>query len=176
MLTAADEELLPFAPQSFDLIVSNLSLHWVNDLPGTLAQIWQALKPEGLFLATLFGGQTLFELRACLLDAELAVTGGVSPRLSPSIDMQTASALLQRAGFSLPVTDQEIITLSYSDIFALMRDVRGMGETNAHGQRWRKATRREVFLLADRLYKERFARADGRLPATFEVIFLHGWQ
>lgn len=173
---AADEELLPFALASFDLIVSNLSLHWVNDLPGALAQIKNALRPDGLFLAALLGGHTLHELRACLLDAELSVTGGISPRLSPSIDMQSASALLQRAGFSLPVTDQEVITLTYSDSFALMHDLRGMGETNAQHQRPRKPARREVFALADRLYKERFALPNGLIPATFEVIFMHGWS
>jgi NADH dehydrogenase [ubiquinone] 1 alpha subcomplex assembly factor 5 len=176
LCVAADEEFLPFAAESFDLIVSNLSLHWVNDLPGALAQINMALKPDGLFLATLLGGSTLHELRACLLEAELAITGGISPRLSPSIDMQTASALLQRAGFSLPVTDQEVISFTYSDIFALMRDLRGMGETNAQRQRLRKGARREVFEMANRLYRERFALADGRFPATFEVVFLHGWK
>jgi len=118
----------------------------------------------------------LQELRACLLDAELAVTGGVSPRLSPVIDMPTASALMQRAEFSLPVTDHEIITLTYSDIYALMRDVRGMGEANALFQRSKKTARRAVFDLAGHLYKERFALPDGRLPATFEIIFLHGWS
>jgi SAM-dependent methyltransferase len=171
----ADEEFLPFAEQSFDLIVSNLSLHWVNDLPGALAQIKRALKPGGLFLAALLGGQTLHELRSSLLEAELAVHGGISPRLSPSIDMQTASTLLQRAGFQLPVTDQEIVTFSYSDSFALMRDLRGMGETNAHVERGRAMTPREVFLMADQIYKARFGMADGRIPASFHAVFLHGW-
>ena len=173
---AADEELLPFADASFDLITSNLSLHWVNDLPGVLVQIKQALRPDGLFLATFLGGQTLFELRSCLLEAELAISGGVSPRLSPNIDMPTASALLQRAGFNLPVTDHEIFTFAYSDIFALMRDLRGMGETNLHMQRSRKTTRRAMFDLANRLYQERFALPGGRIAATFEVIFIHGWR
>jgi SAM-dependent methyltransferase len=172
----ADEELLPFAPETFDLVVSNLSLHWVNDLPGSLAQIRQSLKPDGLFLATILGGQTLYELRSCLLEAELTLKGGVSPRLSPNLDMQTASALLQRAGFALPVTDHEVITFSYTDIFALMRDLRGMGETHAHRQRSRKATDRGVFELADRLYKERFSDAKDRITATFDVIYMHGWR
>lgn len=172
----ADEEFLPFADASFDLVVSNLCLHWVNDLPGALAQIKKSLRPDGLFLAALLGGQTLHELRACLLEAELALTGGVSLRLSPSLDTSTASALLQRAGFILPVADQEIVMLTYTDTFALMRDLRGMGETNAHRQRLRHATRRDVFALTDRLYRERFARADGRIAATFEVIFMHGWN
>lgn len=172
----ADEECLPFAAESFDLIVSNLSLHWVNDLPGALAQIRQALRPGGLFLAAFLGGQTLFELRSCLWDAELALTGGVSSRVSPSIDMQTASALVQRAGFTLPVTDHEVITLTYSDAHALMHDLRGMGETNAQLQGSRKPSRRALFNEVDRLYRDRFARADGRLPATFEAIFIHGWR
>ena len=172
----ADEEYLPFAAERFDLIVSNLSLHWVNDLPGALAQIKSALRPDGLFLASFLGGQTLYELRTCLLEAELAVTGGVSPRLSPSIDMQTASGLLQRAGFTLPVTDHEVLTFTYSDIFALMRDLRGMGETNTHMQKSHRPTRRKVFEVANQLYKERFSMADGRLQATFDVIFIHGWQ
>ncbi len=172
----ADEEFLPFAPNSFDLVVSNLSLHWVNDLPGALAQIISALKPEGLFLAALFGGHTLQELRACLLEAELSVTGGVSPRVSPSIDLPTASALLQRAGFALPVTDQETFTLTYPDSFALMRDLRGMGEANANRERSDRFTRRAVLTEADRLYRERYAGTDGRIPASFEILFLHGWR
>jgi 2-polyprenyl-3-methyl-5-hydroxy-6-metoxy-1,4-benzoquinol methylase len=172
----ADEEFLPFEDGSFDLIVCNLSLHWVNDLPGALAQIKRALRPDGLFLATILGGNTLFELRSSLLEAELALMGGISPRLSPNIDLQTASVLLQRAGFSLPVTDQEIVMLSYSDAFALMRDVRGMGESNAQEQRSRIIVPRQLFDLANRLYKERFALPNGRIPATFDVIFMHGWS
>lgn len=171
----ADEEILPFAAQSFDLVISNLSLHWVNDLPGALVQIKRTLRPDGLFLAALLGGQTLHELRACLLDAELAVTGGVSPRLSPVVDLLTASSLMQRAGFTLPVTDAETITFTYSDAFALMRDLRGMGETNTHLHRLRYPTRRAVFTEAARLYQQRYGMPDGQIPATFEVIFLHGW-
>lgn len=173
---AGDEEWLPFAPESFDLILSNLSLHWVNDLPGALAQIRHALKPEGLFLASLFGGATLIELRSCLLDAELEISGGVSPRLSPSLDLQTASVLLQRAGFALPVTDHETFTLSYPDMFTLMRDVRGMGEANAHAQRLKHGSRRAVFTRAAQLYRERHGDAAGRIPATFDIVVLHGWK
>lgn len=172
----ADEELLPFAAESFDLVVSNLSLHWINDLPGALAQIRNVLQPGGLFLASILGGHTLYELRTCLLEAELTLNGGMSPRLSPSIDMQTASALMQRAGFLLPVTDHETFTLTYTDIFMLMRDLRGMGETNAHVGRLRQASSRALFELAGRLYQERFVLPDGRIPATFEVIFMHGWR
>lgn len=172
----ADEEFLPFAADSFDLIISNLNLHWANDLPGVLLQIRKTLAPGGLFLAALLGGRTLYELRACLLDAELKVTGGVSPRLSPTIELQTASALLQRAGFSLPVADQETVTLTYPDMFALMHDLRGMGESNAHLHRLRHPTRRSVFIEAAHLYHDRFALSDGGIPATLEVLFLHGWK
>jgi SAM-dependent methyltransferase len=173
---AFDEELLPFAPESFDLVASNLALHWVNDVPGALAQMRAALKPEGLFIATLLGEQSLHELRGCLLDAELSVTGGISPRLSPTIDLLTASHLMQRAGFTLPVADKETVTLVYSDMFALMHDLRGMGQTNAHAQRLRHPTRRMIFFEAARLYQERFADALGHIPATFDIIYLHGWK
>lgn len=171
----ADEELLPFAPQSFDLITSSLALHWVNDLPGALAQLQAMLKPEGLFLASLLGGDTLHELRACLMEAEVAVTDGVSPRLAPTLDLATASALLQRAGFHLPVADQESLTLIYPDMFALMRELRGMGETNAHVERLKHPTRRAVFFEAAKLYQERYA-VKGGIKATFTLIFLHGWK
>ena len=172
----ADEEFLPFAANSFDLIVSNLSLHWVNDLPGTLAQIKWALRPGGLFLAALLGGQTLIELRTCLMEAELAVAQGASLRVSPRIDLPTAAGLLQRAGFELPVADHETLTLTYPDAYALMRDLRGMGEANACLQRLKRPTRRAVLFEAARLYRERFVTMDGRISATFEVIFLHGWK
>jgi NADH dehydrogenase [ubiquinone] 1 alpha subcomplex assembly factor 5 len=171
-----DEEFLPFAANSFDLIVSNLSLHWVNDLPGALVQIKTALRPDGLFLAAILGGETLHELRANLMEAELAVTGGASMRLSPRLDLPAASGLLQRAGFALPVVDQEKITFTYPDAFALMHDLRGMGETNAGLQRLKRPTRRAVLFEAARLYQTRFAAADGRIPATFEAIFMHGWR
>jgi len=173
---ALDEELLPFAPQSFDLIASNLGLHWVNDVPGALAQIRTSLKPDGMFIAALIGEQSLYELRTCLLDAELTIMGGGSPRLSPTIDLLTASHLMQRAGFTLPVADKESVTLLYRDIFALMHDLRGMGQTNAHIQRLRHPTRRAVFLEAARLYQERFADAQGHILATFDIIYLHGWK
>lgn len=169
-------EALPFAANSFDLILSNMHLHWINDLPGALAQIKNALRPGGLFLAALPGGRTLQELRDCLLEAELAVTGGASPRLSPTIELVTASGLLQRAGFDLPVADEEIITLTYPDMFALMRDLRGMGETNAHAGRLRHPTRRAVFDRAADLYHTRHANDEGRIAATFDIIFLHGWK
>ncbi len=172
---ALDEETLPFAPHSFDLIVSNMGLHWVNDVPGALAQIRASLRPEGLFLAALIGENSLYELRACLLEAEIAVTGGASPRLSPMIELQSASALMRRAGFALPVADIETVTLLYPTMFALMRDLRGMGQTNAQTNRLRWPTRRAVFFQAAKLYQERFGTAEGLIPATFDIIYLHGW-
>jgi SAM-dependent methyltransferase len=171
-----DEEFIPFATATFDLVTSNLGLHWVNDVPGTLAQIRSTLKPDGLFIASLIGEQSLHELRSSLIDAELAVSGGISPRLSPTIDLLTASALMQRAGFNLPVADKETVTLLYKDMFALMRDLRGMGQTNAHIDRLRRPTKRSIFFEAARLYQERFADSEGRIPATFDIIYLHGWK
>ena len=168
-------ETLAYPAQSFDGIISNMLLHWVNDLPGLLAQIKTSLRPDGLFMAAMIGEQSLHELRACLMEAELAITGGVSPRVSPMIDLPTASGLLQRAGFALPVVDRETLTLTYANMFALMRDLRGMGATNVHTQRLRHPTRRAIFLEAARIYQDRFAESDGAIPATFELIFLHGW-
>jgi len=170
----ADEECLPFAPESFDLVISNLSLHWVNDLPGALLQIKNILRPGGLFLAAFIGGNSLPELRNCLLDAEIAVSGGASPRFSPTITMASASALLQRAGFSLPVTDMEKITFVYPDAFALMHELRGMGETNAGQHRLRHFTRRAIFMEMAKLYDERFAATGGGVTAEFELLFVHG--
>jgi SAM-dependent methyltransferase len=171
----ADEEALPFAPASFDLVLSNLALHWTNDLPGALLQIRQALKPDGLFLAALFGGDTLTELREALLGAELDLAGGVSPRLSPVVDLRDAGMLLQRAGFALPVIDTDMLTVTYADALALMRDLRGMGETNAAAERLRHPTRRTVLAEAAARYAARHADAEGRIVARFQVIFLTGW-
>jgi NADH dehydrogenase [ubiquinone] 1 alpha subcomplex assembly factor 5 len=171
----ADEELLPFKEHSFDAILSNLALHWVNDLPGALAQIRSSLKPDGLFLASLFGTGTLQELRTALMEAELAETGGASPRVSPFADLRDAAGLLQRAGFALPVADADTVTVTYGDFFALLRDLRGMGETNILIDRLKQPTRRTVFARAAAIYQERFADAQGRLPATFQILFLTGW-
>ncbi len=171
----ADEELLPLGAESLDLIVSNLALHWVNDLPGALAQIRTALKPDGLFLASMFGAGTLAELRTCLMEAELAETGGASPRVSPFAGLRDAAGLLQRAGFALPVADSDTITVTYPDLFRLLADLRGMGETNLLLERLKHPTRRAVFARAAALYQDRFAGADGRLRATFQVLFLTGW-
>jgi SAM-dependent methyltransferase len=171
----ADEELLPFKANCFDAVLSNLALHWVNDLPGALAQIRSCLKPDGLFLASLFGTGTLQELRTALMEAELAETGGASPRVSPFADLRDAAGLLQRAGFALPVADADTVTVTYGDFFALLRDLRGMGETNLLLDRLKQPTRRTVFARAAAIYQERFADAQGRLPATFQVLFLTGW-
>jgi SAM-dependent methyltransferase len=171
----ADEELLPFKAECFDAVLSNLALHWVNDLPGALAQIRNCLKPDGLVLASLFGAGTLQELRACLMEAELAELGGASPRVSPFADLRDAAGLLQRAGFALPVADVDTVTVTYGDFFALLRDLRGMGEANALFERLKRPTRRAVFARAAALYQDRFADREGRLRATFQVLFLTGW-
>jgi SAM-dependent methyltransferase len=170
-----DEETLPFKDQGLDAVLSNLTLHWVNDLPGALAQIRSSLKPDGLFLASLFGAGTLAELRTALMEAELAETGGASPRVSPFADLRDAAGLLQRAGFALPVADLDTVTVTYGDFFALLHDLRGMGEANALLDRLKRPTRRTVFARAAAIYQERFADAQGRLPATFQVLFLTGW-
>jgi SAM-dependent methyltransferase len=171
----ADEEALPFAEHSFDLIVSMLSLHAVNDLPGALVQIRRALKPDGLFLAAMFGGDTLSELRASFANAETKIRGGISPRVAPFADIRDLGGLLQRAGFALPVADVERTTLFYRDIGKLFLDLRSIGETNALAARARSPLTRELLGAVVSEYAQRFADADGRLPATFEIIFLAGW-
>lgn len=174
-VVVAEEEALPFAPQSFDLILSLLNLHWVGDLPGALLQIRQALKPDGLFLGVMFGLGTLAELRDGLLAAEAELRGGAGPRVSPFADIRDAAGLLQRAGFALPVADTERLTVTYSDALALMRDLRGMGEGNALTDRPRGFAGRELFAKAAALYAERHADPEGRIPASFQLIFLTGW-
>jgi NADH dehydrogenase [ubiquinone] 1 alpha subcomplex assembly factor 5 len=170
----ADPELIPFRDASFDLVASGLALHWCADLPGALIQLRRALKPDGLLLAALLGGGTLVELRTALFEAELAEEGGVSPRVSPTVELGDAPALLQRAGFAMPVTDSETITATYPDLLALMRDLRGMGETNALAAR-RRFLSRATLARAGAIYAERFAAKGGRITATFEVLFLTGW-
>ncbi|HYD18440.1 MAG TPA: methyltransferase domain-containing protein [Patescibacteria group bacterium] len=172
----ADEEFLPFKTCSLDAVISNLSLHWVNDLPGAMVQIRQALKPDGLFLAAVLGGESLYELRESLMTAELAVTGGASPRVSPFIDARDMGALLQRAQFALPVVDSDIITVDYSNPLKLMQDLRGMGATNAIANRLKKPTRRGVIFEAAKIYTEKFGDAKGRVPATFQIIYAIGWS
>lgn len=172
---AADEEALPFADQSFALIASALSLHWVNDLPGTLIQICRALRPDGLFMGALFGGDTLTELRQALSEAEIECEGGLSPRVSPFVDLRDMGMLLQRAGFALPVIDSDRVTVRYANMFALMADLRGMGETNAMRERRKTPMRRATFLRAAQIYQEKFGLEDGRIPATFEIVTATGW-
>ena len=172
---AADEEFLPFADGSLDLVASCLALHWVNDLPGALIQVRRALKPDGLFIGAMLGGDTLIELRRALVEAEFETTGGSSPRTSPVADGADAGALLQRAGFALPVVDTDTITATYDDIFALMRDLRGMGEANAVVTRSRRFLRRDTLLAAAERYRALYAGPDGRIPATFQIIWMTGW-
>lgn len=170
-----DEECLPFADESFDLVTATLTQHAINDLPGALIQIRQALKPDGLFLGALFGGETLKELRACLAEAEIELTGGLSPRLHPSAEVRDIGSLLQRAGFALPVTDSETYTVRYDNMFKLLADLRGMAETNVLTTRSLKPAPRALFLRAAELYNRAHADDDGRIRATFEVITATGW-
>ena len=164
-------------PQSSqDLIIANLGLHWVNDLPGLMVQVRGALKPDGLFMASLFGGQTLHELRHSLLTAESELTGGANARVIPFADVKDLGSLLQRAGFALPVTDVDTLTLTYAHPINLMQELRGMGETNALVSRSKKFLRRSVLLRACEIYSEQFGLDDGRIPATFEVMYMTGWH
>src|SRR3954453_9184425 len=172
---AGDEELLPFADSTFDLAISNLSLHWVNDLPGALLQLRRALKPDGMFMCAMLGGETLFELRRCLMEAELELTGGVSARISPFAEVRDAGGLLQRAGFTLPVVDCDTITVTYESAFKLMADLRGMGETNAGLNRRKSPTPRALMIDAARRYAELYSEPDGRVTATFQILYLAGW-
>src|SRR5262249_36290788 len=171
----ASEEALPFRDQCLDLVVSGLSLQLVNDLPGAFVQIRRALKPDGLFLAALLGGSTLIELRHALISAEEELEGGASPRVAPFADLQDLGGLLQRARFALPVVDADTVTVTYPDALALMRELRAMGAANALKARNRAPLRRATLLRALALYQERFGRATGRLPATFEIITLTAW-
>jgi SAM-dependent methyltransferase len=162
-------------PQSLDLVVSALAFQFVNDLPGILAQIRRALKPDGLLLAAMIGGDTLTELRQSFAAAEAECEGGVSPRVAPFADLRDVGALLQRAGFALPVTDFDRIVVRYANAFALMQDLRRMGATNILLERRRTPTRRATMLRMAQIYGERFADPDGRIRATFDVIWLSGW-
>jgi len=171
----ADEEALPFAPESFDLIVSGLALQHVNDLPGALTQIRRALRPDGLFMACIVGGQSLTELRAALAAAEEEILEGVSPRVAPFVDLRDLGGLLQRAGFALPVTDVDTVTVRYDHLFALAHDLRGMGATNALTLRDPRGLSRTVLLRAAEIYAERFSDADGRVRATFDLVWMSGW-
>jgi SAM-dependent methyltransferase len=171
----ADEEALPFAEASFDLVVSALSLHWVNDLPGALVQIRQALKPDGLFIGIMLGGRTLTELRQSLLAAEEEVRGGAGNHVSPFVDVIDGAGLLQRTGFAMPVADNDARTVRYASPFRLLDDLRGMGETSAFASRDGPPLTRGILMRAMEIYVRRFSDPDGRIRATFEFVTLSGW-
>jgi SAM-dependent methyltransferase len=168
-------EVLPLQPESLDLVVSALAFQFVNDLPGVLAQIRRALKPDGLLLAAMIGGDTLTELRQSFAAAEAECEGGVSPRVAPFADLRDIGGLLQRAGLALPVTDVDRVVVRYDSAFALMADLRRMGATNILIERRRAPTRRATMLRMAQIYGERFADADGRIRATFDIVWLSGW-
>jgi SAM-dependent methyltransferase len=171
----ADEEVLPFRDASLDLVVSGLALHHVNDLPGVLAQIRRTLKPDGLLLAALLGGSTLNELRSAFLAAEEEIEGGASPRVAPFADVQDLGALLQRARLALPVVDADIVSVTYPNPLALMRELRAMGAGNVLRARRRAPLRRATLRRALEIYQERFGQADGRIHTTFEILTMTGW-
>lgn len=171
-----DPEALPFGPETLDLVVSTLSLHLVNDLPGALVQIERALRPDGLFLAILLGAGSLSELRQVLLMAETDTTGGASPRVAPFVDVRDMGMLLQRAGFKLPVSDGETLTVTYPDMFSLMHDLRAMGMSNMLTARSRKPLRRATLLRAAELYRQLFSNEAGRIRATFQLVHAAGWK
>lgn len=174
----SEDETLPFQPASFDLVTSVLSLHWANDLPGVLSQVRTVLKPDGLFLGCLFGGRTLHELRASLIEAESELTGGISPRLSPLPSLQDMAGLLQRVGFALPVADIERVTVRYEHPIKLLHDLKGMGEQAAFATREGQARRplsRRILARMSEIYAEQFSDPDGRVRASFEIIWLSGW-
>ena len=170
-----DPEFLPLKAEAANLLVSPLFLHWVNDLPGTLIQMRQSLAPDGLLLATLLGRESLRELREVFLIADSEITGGASPRVSPMPDLKDMGTLLQRAGFTLPVVDQDILTVRYDSMFALMQDLRKMGAANCLTDRSRNFLRRDVLMRAAELYQTRFSDQDGRIRATFQILSLSGW-
>jgi SAM-dependent methyltransferase len=171
----ADDERLPFADQSLDLIVSPLSLHWANDVVGALIQAHRALKPGGLFIGAILGGVTLTELRQAITEAEIEVLGGAGSRVSPFADAQDAASLLQRAGFDQPVTDIDSVNVTYGHPLKLLADLRAMGETSLLADRHPKPLTRTLLARICEIYAERFAQPDGRLTATFEILTLTGW-
>ncbi len=171
-----DEEALPFGDDSLNLAVDVLGLHTVNDLPGVLVQVLRALKPDGLFIGSLFGGETLRELRACLMDAEIEVRGGYGPRIAPFAESPDLIELMRRVGFAMPVVDTDRVTVSYDHPLALMADLRVMAESNVLHDRPRKGLNRALLGRTAALYAERFADAEGRITATFEIITLSGWK
>jgi SAM-dependent methyltransferase len=170
-----ETSLVPFAPQSLDAVVSLLAFQWIDDLPGLLIQIKRALKADGLLIACLLGGQTLHELRESFARAEIECEGGLSPRVSPFADLRDIGALMQRAGFALPVVDTETITVRYQTPLALFADLRAMGGTNALIERRKTPLRRKTLLRALEIYAENYSDADGRIRATFECLWVSGW-
>lgn len=171
-----DLEALPLAEASLDLIVSGLSLQWINDLPGTLIQICRALKPDGLFLGAMLGGATLHELRQSWLLAETEISGGASPRVAPFADVRDVGSLVQRAGFALPVVDSDTVSVTYTDPLALMREIKAMGASNMLADRRRVPVTRTLLLRAAEIYADRFALPNGRIPATFEILTITAWR
>ncbi len=174
-LILPDDEVLALEPGAHDLVIHAMALHWANDPVGQLIQCQRALKPDGLFLGACFGGETLTELRVALAETEVALTGGLSPRILPMGEIRELGALLQRAGFALPVADTDLRTVSYGDMFALLRDLRDMGEGNALAQRRKVFAPRDLFAKAAEIYAANFALDEGRIKATFEMIYLTGW-
>lgn len=172
---SVDEESLPFEEKSIDAIVSNLTLHWVNDLPGALIQIRRSLVPDGAFLGTMFGGDTLFELRTSLQLAETDRRGGISPRVSPMTDVKDVGSLLNRAGFKLTTIDVDDIVVDYPDMFALMTDLQNMGESNAIYARQGGPISRDTMMAAQSIYQKLHGNPDGSIPATFHIIYMIGW-
>lgn len=170
------EESLPFEEGSFDLILSCLQAHWVDEIQKFLRSIYTSLQPEGFFLGALWGGKTLYELRESLMQAELTLTGGVSPRIAPMMHPADAPTFLGKAGFFMPVVDTDCITVTYSSLFNLMKDLRGMGETNKLYDRPKGFTRRDLFEKTEEIYSKNFSDENNKLTATFEVIFLTGWK
>lgn len=170
-----EHEILPVGTGMCDLVLSHMILHHINDLPGMLVQIRRALRPDGVFIAAMPGGESLHELRQSLMLAEMDVRGGASPRVAPFADMAQMGALMQRAGFALPVVDSEMITVTYDSIFALMHDLRAMGESNFIAARDRRNPGRDFFARAGEYYRQHFADPDGRIRASFEIIFMIGW-
>lgn len=170
-----DDDVLDIEEKTFDLIIHGLSLHSANDPVGQLVQCRRALKPDGLFIGVMLGGQTLSELRASLSEAETRVTGGLSPRVAPMAELRDLGGLIQRAGLALPVADSQKVPASYRDIYGLIRDLRAMGETNSLSGRRKTFTSKAVMALAAEIYADNFRCEDGRVKATFELIFLTGW-
>ncbi len=171
----AEEEALPFKWPSFDLILANLNLHWINDLPGFLWQVRQSLQPDGVFIGSLFGDDTLKELRQSLSQAEIETTSGASPRVSPFVELASAASLLTRAQFTLPVADRDRVNVTYSDAYALMKDQRGMGETNILKDRVKTFAPRALFQRMSEIYQQNYTNKEDRITSTFDIIYLTGW-